>query len=242
MEIIPSKNTLSNRKKKVLTKKKVYYYVKFSFTMTYILLLTTATILIIEAIRTPNPVIRHVLNLETCISIVAGYFYSVFVQQINETEKKGEKYDWGQISQTRYVDWSITTPMMLLTLCMVLGNNIRKPVPISFFLLIVLLNYLMLFIGYLGETQEINRLWASILGFVPFVGMFYLIFSRYVLPRYRLDNYVLFSVYVGIWSLYGVVYLLEEEGKNIAMNILDLISKCGVGLGLWAYYVKIFSL
>jgi bacteriorhodopsin len=215
--------------------------VKFSFTVTYILLLTTATITIIEAIRTQNPVIRHVLNLETCISVVAGYFYSAFMLQIDESEKKSEKYDWSKISQTRYLDWSITTPIMLLVLCIVLGNNIHKPVTFGIFAVIVLLNFLMLFLGYLGETHQIDRFTASFLGFVPFFGMFYLIFSRYVLPRYRFDNYVIYSIYVGIWSMYGVVYLLEEEGKNIAMNILDLISKCGVGLGLWAYYVRIFA-
>jgi len=215
-------------------------YVKFSFTITYILLLTTATITIIEAIRTADPVIRHVLNLETCISVVAGYFYSAFMLQIDESEKKGEVYDWSKISETRYVDWSITTPIMLLVLCIVMGNNIKVPVSIGVFLVILFLNYIMLFLGYLGETQKIDRFTASFLGFVPFFTMYYLIFSRYVLPRYRLDNYIMFSFYVVVWSFYGLVYLLEEEGKNIAMNILDLISKCFVGLGLWAYYVRIF--
>jgi len=215
-------------------------YVKFSFTITYILLLTTATITIIEAIRTADPVIRHVLNLETCISVVAGYFYSAFMLQIDESEKKGEVYDWSKISETRYVDWSITTPIMLLVLCIVMGNNIKVPVSIGVFLVILFLNYIMLFLGYLGETQKIDRFTASFLGFVPFFTMYYLIFSRYVLPRYRLDNYIMFGFYVVVWSFYGLVYLLEEEGKNIAMNILDLISKCFVGLGLWAYYVRIF--
>jgi len=216
-------------------------YVKFSFTVTYILLLTTATITIIEAIRTQNPVIRHVLNLETCISVVAGYFYSAFMLQIDESERKGEVYDWSKISQTRYLDWSITTPLMLLVLCIVLGNNINKPVTIGIFMVIVLLNFLMLFLGYLGETHQIDRWTASFLGFIPFFTIYYLIFSRFVLPKYRLDNYIMYGVYVGVWSMYGIVYLLEEEGKNIAMNILDLVSKCFVGLGLWAYYVKIFA-
>jgi bacteriorhodopsin len=224
------------------TKKKASYYVKFSFTVTYILLLTTATITIIEAIRTQDPAVRHVLNLETCISIVAGYFYSVFMQQIDDYENKEDyNYDWAKISQMRYLDWSITTPMMLLTLCIVLGNNIKKPVPIGIFLAIVALNYLMLYIGYLGETQEIDRISASFLGFIPFFAMFYLIFSRFVSPKYRLDNYVLYGIYLLVWSLYGVVYLFQEEAKNIAMNILDFIAKCFIGLGLWAYYVKIFT-
>ena len=52
--------------------------VKNTFSITYTLLLTTAVITFIEAIRTPNSKIRHILNLETCISCVASYFYSVF--------------------------------------------------------------------------------------------------------------------------------------------------------------------
>ena len=38
-----------------------------------------------------------------------------------------------------------------------------------------------------------------------------------------------------------IVYMLTEEYKNIAMNILDLTAKCFVGLGLWAYFTKIIS-
>ena len=55
---------------------KVNQYVKYSFMVTFVLLLTTGTITFIEAIRTQNPMIRHIFNLETCISIIAGYFYS----------------------------------------------------------------------------------------------------------------------------------------------------------------------
>ena len=212
--------------------------VYFSFYITYVLLLTTATITVIEAIRTQNPVIRHVLNLETCISIVAGYFYSMFVVKLDTQNKQ---INWSEITQTRYIDWSITTPMMLLTLCIVLGNNIQTTVSFGTFIIIVMFNYLMLYIGYLGEQQKINRIFASIFGFIPFIGMFYLIFSRFVLPKYRLDNYIFFTTYVFIWSLYGMVYLLPEEPKNIAMNILDAIAKCFMGIGLWAYYTKIFA-
>jgi hypothetical protein len=32
---------------------------------------------------------------------------------------------------------------------------------------------------------------------------------------------------------------LDEELKQILTNILDLISKCLIGLGLWAYYTHI---
>ena len=91
---------------------------KNTFSTTYTLLLTTAVITFIEALRTPNPKIRHILNLETCISCVAGYFYALFVAKIND-----KKLDWHDITETRYIDWSITTPMMLLALSLVLSMN-----------------------------------------------------------------------------------------------------------------------
>jgi bacteriorhodopsin len=220
----------------------VKYYVKFSFAMTYILLLTTATITLIEALRTKTPYVRHILNLETAISIVAGYFYSVFVSQIEKFSDKGVDIDWTDITKTRYIDWSITTPMMLLALCLVLSSNANKTVHLSVIGSIVLLNYVMLYIGYLGENKAFNMYLASLLGFIPFIGMFYLIYIQFVRNSKSFANNVLFSLYLGIWSLYGIVYLFNEEYKNIAMNILDATSKCLIGLGLWAYYSKIIVL
>jgi hypothetical protein len=96
--------------------------------------------------------------------------------------------------------------------------------------------------GYLGETKRLNMWTASFAGFVPFTIMYYIIFTNYMAPKYVLANYLLYGVYLIIWTLYGLVYFLKEEYKNISMNILDAISKCAVGLGLWAYYSKIIVL
>ena len=48
--------------------------VKYSFYLTYAFLLTTGTITFIESMRTSIPKVRHILNLETCISVVAAFF------------------------------------------------------------------------------------------------------------------------------------------------------------------------
>ena len=137
-------------------KPKISPAIKFSFNITYILLLTTATITFIEAIRTKNPVVRHVLNLETCVSVIAGYFYSIFTTQINTYEKTNTNINWKEITETRYVDWSITTPLMLLALCVVLSTEINVVVHLPIILLIVILNYAMLYAGYLGETKVLD--------------------------------------------------------------------------------------
>jgi hypothetical protein len=201
-----------------------------TFHLTYVLLLTTATITIIEALRTSDPMVRHILNLETCISIVAGYFYSVFIEKI-----KGP-YTWPELTKVRYLDWAITTPMMLLALCLALTYNVGQSLRLSLILTIVALNYMMLSVGFLGEINGLPRLEASLIGFIPFFVMFWLIYS---LVGNSLANKVLVGCYFVVWSGYGLVYLLEEESKQFATNLLDLISKCLIGLGLWAYYTKI---
>ena len=216
--------------------------VKFSFTITYILLITTGTITFIEAMRTKDPVVRHILNLETCISIVAGYFYSIFTTKLSDHERTNSPVDWSEMTVTRYMDWSITTPMMLIVLCVVLSSQIKTSVHLSIITLILALNYAMLYAGYLGEIEAINRTTANIIGFLPFIVMFGLIYWKYVAPKYNLANYVLFYFYLVVWSLYGIVYMFDEETKNVLTNILDLIAKCFVGLGVWAYYVRIVRL
>jgi len=230
------------KEKEEKQKNPVQYYVKFSFMLAYVLLLTTGTITFIEALRTTIPSVRHVMNLETCISIIAGYFYSIFDQKIEEFNKADIPIDWANITMMRYTDWAITTPMMLIVLSLVLGQNTNTPIHLPVMLFIILMNYLMLYIGYLGEVGQMVRLTAMILGFIPFIIMFWTIFMTFIKPKYVFANYALFSVFVSIWALYGVVYMFNEEYKNIAMNILDCTAKCFVGLGLWAYYTKIIVL
>jgi hypothetical protein len=233
---------ISKKEKEEIAKNPVQYYVKFSFMITYILLLTTATITVIEALRTKHFHVRHVLNLETCISVVAAYFYSVFVGKIEEYGKTDKKIDWADITKTRYIDWTITTPMMLLALSTVLAFNIGKAIPLSVLITVILLNFAMLYIGYLGEVGSLDKMSAMVGGFIPFVAMFGLIAYKFLLPKYNRANYIFFGVFVSVWACYGLVYLLDEEYKNIAMNILDLIAKCFIGLSLWLYYSHLVEL
>lgn len=213
--------------------------VKISFLITYICLITTGTITFIEALRTNNPLVRHVMNLETCISIVAGYFYSTFIAVIDEYGIKNEPIDWKEITLTRYVDWAITTPMMLLTLCIFMSIHTKIPIHLGTISAIVALNYLMLAIGYLGELGTVSRFIATTVGFVALFLMFSIVFFVFVQKSKGWDCWMFLGIYAVIWSLYGVSYLIQEEYKNIIMNILDCSAKCFVGLGLWLYYVHI---
>ena len=222
---------ISSKDKK---KAKVNDIVPFSFMIVYSIMMTTATITLIEALRTNDESVRHVMNLETCISIVAGYYYSIFVTKVNDTTKP---INWNEITKLRYIDWSITTPIMLVTLCIVLAHNSNKFVHYSTLGAIIVLNYLMLGIGYYGVIHPEYKIMAMLGGFIPFFVMFYLIYINFYGKKYA--NKILFIVYIIVWGMYGIVYLFPEVHKNIAMNILDLIAKCFIGIGLWAYYAKI---
>ena len=210
--------------------------VKFSFYITYILLITTGTITLVEALATKNPMVRHIMNLETCISIIAGYFYSQFISKI--TTGSGI-VDYKSISETRYNDWFITTPLMLLALMIALAYNNKDSVHISTYISAVLLNFGMLYTGYLGEKNTITKINGCIIGFIFFVALFALIYFSFVKNSNIIFNFILFGIYLFIWGLYGFVYLLDEENKNIAYNILDVTAKSFVGLGLWTYFTKI---
>ena len=214
----------------------------FSFYTTYVLLMTTATITFIEAMRTNIPEIRNILNLETCVSIVAAFFYSKFVTII-EDKKKNNKTAYKEINDLRYLDWSITTPLLLLELLLALSfNNKMGSINFYYFIIILLLNYGMLGSGYLGETNRVDKVSANVIGFVFFIALFLFIYIVYVRPKYNFDNNILYFSFVFLWAIYGIVYYLDEEAKNIGYNILDLFAKCFLGIFFWAYYTKVFTL
>ena len=235
--------------------------VKNSFYFTYVFLITTGTITFIEALRNPVPQIRHIMNLETCISIVAGYFYGLFLdvinksedniiiketqetqQQINQLENNSTSFldlPIEKINNMRYSDWIISTPLMLLVLSLVLGYENKIDVHFSSFSLILFFNFLMLGFGYVGEIDLLNRTLANFIGFIFFFltyGTIWKLFMRG--PKVTKQSKIIFWLYLGLWSLYGVFYQTNEKTKMIGYNILDLLAKAFVGLFFWLYLTK----
>ena len=209
--------------------------VEYSFYLTYAFLVTTGTITFIESMRTKNDSMRHILNLETCISIVAAFFYGKFV-----TEFDKPTIDYKSINLNRYVDWAITTPIMLLVLILAFKYNSTKTTQVKFtdYLIILALNYGMLGSGYMGDLGKIDRLTATILGFLCFGGLYYFLYNYL---RQNKTNQLLYGIFFVLWSLYGVFYQMEQKSRNIGYNLLDLFSKCFVGIYFWASFTKIFN-
>ena len=224
--------------------------VKNSFYFTYIFLITTGTICFTEALRNPDPKVRHIMNLETCISVVAGYFYGLFVAKINKSEKdvkenneenKNEESELPleKINDMRYTDWAISTPLMLLVLCMVLGMENKKVVSFLPFMLILIFNFLMLGAGYIGEIGKLSRTMANSIGFLFFFLMYGTVWKVYMTGVKRTkQSVVIFGLFAFLWALYGVLYQTDKLTKVFGYNILDLLSKAFVGIFFWFYLTK----
>ena len=212
--------------------------VKSSFYFTYIFLITTGTICFIEALRNPNPQIRHIMNLETCISVVAGYFYGLFVDKLNKAEKeakeakeakenndsKESELPLEKINDMRYTDWAISTPLMLLVLCMVLGMENKITVTFMPFVLILLFNFLMLGSGYIGELGKLSTTMANAIGFIFFFLMYGTVWKVYMSgSKVTKQSQVIFWLFVILWALYGVFYQTPVSYTHLTLPTILLV-------------------
>ena len=139
----------------------------------------------------------------------------------------------------RYTDWAISTPLMLLVLCMVLGMENKKVVSFMPFVLILVFNFLMLGSGYIGELGKLPTIVANIIGFVFFILMYGTICKVYMSgTKQTKQSQVIFWLFVVLWALYGVFYQMPQLTKIFGYNILDLLSKAFVGIFFWFYLTK----
>jgi hypothetical protein len=180
-------------------------------------------------------IIRQLLTLEIIVQFIEGSFYLYWLYNFNNLSN---------ITPKRYLDWVITTPTMLVTLVLYLiflhnrENNIEKS--LDFFELIsenftnlsyiLVLNWLMLLFGYLGEVNIIPVLLGVTLGFIPFFIYYYIIYTNYAVLSE--DGYKIFLYFLFFWSLYGVAAVLPYNIKNTFYNILDLFAKNFFGIFL----------
>ena len=186
-------------------------------------------------VPTVYSIIRQLLILELVVQFFEGSFYFWlaynFTKVLNVTPK-------------RYIDWAITTPTMLITLMTYLiylnktvenrTNELELFTVLkensNIFIPVVLLNWLMLLFGYLGEMKIIPVLLGVLLGFIPFLLYYYMIYVNYVTQD--TSGYLLFWYFFFFWSLYGFVAVLPYYLKNSFYNILDLFAKNFFGLFL----------
>jgi hypothetical protein len=178
--------------------------------------------------------IRQLLILEVIVQIIEGMFYVWLAYNF---------YSVSDVTPKRYIDWSITTPTMLITLIFFLIYSHHREKgdtsKLEFFKLlnenssnithILSLNWLMLIFGYLGEVKILPTITGVILGFIPFLLYYLIIYINYVRNQSGFNLFLYFFIF---WSLYGVAALFPYYLKNACYNILDLFSKNFFGVFL----------
>lgn len=199
-------------------------------------LLTGASEIYALFINVPSDftIIRELLLLEVSVQVIEGLFYLWLVLNFEHVT---------DVTPKRYIDWSITTPTMLITLIVYLIYSYHKTKNTtstlylfdilsknaSTIIYVLSLNWLMLVFGYIGEKQIIPTTSGILFGFIPFIIYYFLIYVNYVRTPDGLNFFLYFFIF---WSLYGVVALFPYYLKNACYNILDLFSKNFFGIFL----------
>jgi len=150
----------------------------------------------------------------------------------------------------RYIDWSITVPLLMIEFYLILGAvipNISKGI----FWRLLIGTVVMLAFGYAGESKFVNP-WAGFIG--GMAGWGFIIFEIYAGEAGQLasqsDNVnehvrTAFStmraiVIVG-WSVYPLGYFfgylmggVNDDALNLVYNLADFVNKIGFALAIWS--------
>jgi bacteriorhodopsin len=184
-------------------------------------------------------IFKDLLKVELVVQLIEFVFYLWMI--LNLTTIKN-------ITPYRYLDWFITTPIMLITFIAYLDNN--QYTTLSHFIFdniliiseLVFLNMLMLLFGFLAELNIIPYTIGITLGFIPFIYYFKRIYDIYIKKNTSNDKVKLYWFFLIIWTIYGIAALTTYTVKNTMYNMLDLFSKNGFGLFLvyvlWTHRIK----
>jgi bacteriorhodopsin len=212
--------------------------IKFTFKISGIWLLCVGIYILLSLCFIKDNIARVILLSETIVLAIASYFYIKFIKDINKPN-----YNINYITQTRYIDWSLTTPLLLISFTLFLKyyNNFNKNnkniFDIKKYLIIFILNFIMLLFGYFGEINKLNKNIALIISFIFFILLILFIWYNFVFNSGSLSEYIIFLIFTIIWSLYGISYTFNDNLKNYSYNILDTFSKGLFGFILVKFYI-----
>jgi len=210
-----------------------------SFKTTYYFMIFACILALVTSYFVKSDKIRHILWVEALITGFASYIYSLYSDTITKNNLTHKTtYGWGSVDVLRYIDWSITTPLMLISLMLVLSMNTGIALNGFKVLGIVLLDWIMLYLGYLGETGLIGKQPADFFGFIPLLLIFWIIYCTFVKNKNIRMNNIIFFVYLLIWCCYGILYLFNQKTMNTVFNILDCIAKAFVTIGLSVTFMQ----
>ncbi len=181
---------------------------------------------------------RHFFVITAIITGVAGFFYLTMATGSTSTLIEGRIFYFG-----RYIDWVITTPLLLLDLTLLALPNWRRNIGLIAGL--IALDVFMILTGLLAgqSTSEFARGFWFIVSTAAMVVLLYLVYTQLFASAQSQPGSVqqvfrtLAILTIVLWSLYPIVWLLGTEGFNAVGStvevflflILDILAKIGFG-------------
>ena len=175
-----------------------------------------------------TPELQTILILELSSQLVEFVWYLVVVCRDREI-----------LTWTRYIDWVVSTPVMLVSTALFLRMRDEREGSVfaeGALWSCLILNWLMLAFGFLMETSSnFPRVAGLAFGGAAFVGS-YTMLARLVDVHDALSVW-LFACMYAVWALYGVAAALPDVPKNVSYNALDVVSKNFYGVFLLVYTI-----
>ena len=215
-----------------------------SFTLTLIAFAAGAFFLFMEKDRV-LPEFRTIMRVSTVYLTIAAVNYLYMKQVYAAGAASGvSKFP----TEYRYVDWILTTPLMLMKFPLLLGMGKRGR---AFMTRLVCLDLLMIVTGYIGElsTTPLIHHGFFLIGCVAwFVILASLFNALTTLPdrlgpavRLGVKNMSLFVV-IG-WAIYPVGFFtpmlgIPAEVRELVYNAADLFNKVGLSLLVYTMAVQ----
>ncbi len=198
------------------------------------------------------------------IALVAGVSYLLITRfyhgmlhdlsQLSSPEARAAliRHSYQAIGQYRYMDWAVTTPLLLLKASSMLRIRYREAA--TAITVMLLADFFMVLAGYIGEQQltaagEIitsgKLLWGAIstVGYVVAVVALYGLYKRFAARGNDTERWgfrFIGLTTVTTWGVYPLGYLLTMTSidlsyVHIAFSIFDIFNK--VGIAVVAYLV-----
>jgi bacteriorhodopsin len=177
--------------------------------------------------------LRDLLILEGSVQLVELIFYVYIVMTLNShTSLKS-------MASKRYMDWVVTTPVMLITLAAYFTGKFDKSFGTFWkenaqrLVSMMAANELMMAFGLMGELGLLPMGLATLAGFLAFALAFRILYS-FTTPSSR----AIFWVVTVVWTIYGIAYMFPPVVKNTTYNFLDLVAKNFFGVYLSIQILK----
>jgi bacteriorhodopsin len=186
-----------------------------TFSSYFTLISLIITDIIISSQNYKENAFKNIQKLEVGILTIASIQYLI---TINMDHYRTQKW--------RYVDWILTTPLLLGTFYLLAKEKGYE----ESFLPVFIANILMIIFGYLAEYPELTGIDKWIWYILSTLMLVYILWTVNQWDTFLSDQGVntknlAYFFYFG-WTLYGINFLTpDEELRQVNFNILDFINK-----------------